>query len=134
MGWRHLKTGWTVGSAAVVGTALTIGAALWQPEVTGQERDNEPRTTVTEREAAPAKHRANEISLAFRRAAELATPSVVKISAHTKAKTVRNMRGNSQMRGRNPFGDENPFKGTPFEDMLPGLQFPDDFQGRVPQR
>jgi serine protease Do len=128
MDWRRSKNRWTVLSAAVVGTAVTLGATLWQPEVTGQDRSNEPQTTVTEREAAPAKKQANAISLAFRRAAELATPSVVRIDAHTKAKQVQTTRGNSRLRG------ENPFQGTPFEDMFPGFEFPDNSQGRVPQR
>ncbi|MEX2140529.1 MAG: Do family serine endopeptidase [Pirellulales bacterium] len=128
MNLRRSKKRWAVLSAAAVGTALTLGAAFWQPEVTGQDRSNEPQTTVSEREAAPAKKQANAISLAFRRAAELATPSVVRIDAHTKAKAVQSMSGSSRLRG------ENPLKGTPFEDMFPGFEFPDNFQGRVPPR
>jgi serine protease Do len=125
---RHLKTGWTALSAAAVGTALLVGTAFWQPEVTGQDRPNQPATTVTEREAAPAKQHANSISLAFRRAAELATPSVVRIDAHTNARQIRAMRGDS------PFRGENPFEGTPFEDMFRGYDFGDNLQRQLPPR
>jgi serine protease Do len=107
---------------------VSVGTFLWQPEVTGQDRD-EPRTTASEREAAPAaKQHANSLSLAFRRAAELATPSVVRIDAHTNARQVRGTRGES------PFERRNPFEGTPWEDMFRGLDIPDDLQGRIPQR
>jgi serine protease Do len=128
MDWRRSKKRWTVLSAAVAGSAIGLAATFWQPEVTGQDRSDQPATTVSEHEAAPAKKHANAISLAFRRAAELATPSVVRIDAHTKAKQVRTMRGES------PFRGQNPFEGTPFEDMFRGFDFPDDLQGRVPQR
>src|SRR5262249_16790890 len=45
-------------------------------------------------------------------AAEQAGPSVVKIRSHTAAKTIKGMR-HEVPNGRNPF------KGTPFEDMIP---------------
>jgi serine protease Do len=128
MDWRRSKNGWKVLSAAAVGTALTLGATLWQPEVTGQDRSNQQGPPVSEQEAAPAKKHANAISTAFRRAAQLATPSVVRVDAHTKAKQISRTRGQSPLRG------ENPFEGTPFEDMFPGFEMPDNFQGRVPQR
>jgi serine protease Do len=57
---------------------------------------------------------ANELSKAFRHAANTAMPTVVKIKARTKQREVAN-------RG----GDENPFRGTPFEDMFR------DFGGRM---
>ena len=128
MDWRRSNKRWTVLSGAAAAAALSLGVAFWQPEVTGQDRTNEPATTVTEREAAPAKKQANSISLAFRRAAELATPSVVRIDAHTNGKQVRATRGES------PFRGENPFEGTPFEDMFRGFDLPDDFQRRLPPR
>jgi serine protease Do len=129
MSWKSTKSGWTILSAIVVMTAIAVGASVWQTQVTGQERGVEPRTTVSEQAAAPAIQHAKSLSLAFRRAAELATPSVVKVTAHTKAKTVRNLRGTSPLRGENPFEQ---FKGTPFEDFFRDL--PDNFEGRIPQR
>jgi serine protease Do len=139
MGWRRSKTGWTLLSAAAVAVMFSIGTVLWQPEVTGQDRASQvqadqekgsaPRTTASEREAAPAaKQHANSLSLAFRRAAELATPSVVRIDAHTNARQVRGSRNDTPLRQRNPF------EGTPWEDMFRGFDFPDDLQGRIPQR
>ena len=140
MGWKCAcskgKAGLTIVSAAAVATALSVGTALWQPQVTGQEQAGElktaePKTTASEREAAPAaKRHANELSLAFRRAAELATPAVVRVNAHTKAKAVKSTRSNPRFRG-----GENPFKGTPFEDFF--REMPEGSFGlddRMPQR
>jgi serine protease Do len=107
---------------------VATGATIWQSEVTGQDRSSQQGPKVTAQEAAPAKRQANEISLAFRHAAQVATPSVVRVDAHTKAKNV------STTRGQSPFRGENPFEGTPFEDMFRGFDFPDNLQGRVPQR
>ena len=70
-------------------------------------------------EAQQAITHAHELSKAFRQAANRAMPTVVKIKARTKQREVSN-------RG----GGENPFRGTPFEDMFK------DFDGRfrAPQR
>ena len=38
------------------------------------------------------------------------------------------------MRGETPFRRGNPLEGTPWEDMFRGFDFPDDLQGRIPQR
>jgi serine protease Do len=140
MDWRRSKTGWTLLSAAAVATMVSVGTVLWQPEVTGQDRasqvqasqekGSEPRTTASEQAAVPAaKRQANALSLAFRRAAELATPSVVRIDSHTKAKPV-----SRSSRGRT-FRGGNPFEGTPFEDMFRNLpEGFEGFEGRIPQR
>jgi len=74
---------------------------------------------------------ANALSTAFRRAAEIATPSVVVVRSVVKPKQVKG-------RGRGPAARGNPFKGTPFEDMFPeGV--PEGFEfgmpeGRMPGR
>lgn len=135
MSWRNSRKGIAFVSATALFSAIAVSTALWQPEVTGQERsDAKPQTTVSEREAAPAIEHAKGLSLAFRRAAELATPSVVKIESHTKARTARSSRGKAN--GEVPFRGENPFKGTPFEDMFPefGEFGGEGFRGRVPER
>jgi len=90
----------------------------------------EPRTTASEQAAVPAaKRQANALSLAFRRAAELATPSVVRIDSHVKAKPV------SRSTRVRPYRGENPFKGTPFEDFFKELpEGFEGFEGRVPER
>jgi serine protease Do len=59
---------------------------------------------------------ASALSTAFRHAAEIATPSVVLVRSTSKPKTQRQRRG------------ENPFRGTPLEEMFPdglpeGLEF-----------
>ena len=56
-------------------------------------------------EDASLRH-AKSLSQAFRRAAEIATPSVVTIRVTTKVQPVRGPEG------------KNPFKGTPFEDFF----------------
>ncbi len=76
---------------------------------------------------APQRH-AEGLSTAFRQASEVATPPVVRIEAHAKAKAVR--RGRPETR---PFpGGENPFKGTPFEDLFKDEQF--EFRFEDPRR
>lgn len=63
---------------------------------------------------------ANALSRAFRQAADVAMPAVVTVRSKTKAKVVR-----SEQR----FQQQNPFKGTPFEDFfgeggMKGFQMP----------
>jgi serine protease Do len=91
---------------------LTVGLADWPSMVTGNSNGVGAKTALAQ---APAvvnpdtlKH-ANALSRAFRNAAEVAMPSVVTIRSKTKAKVVR--------QGA-PAPQENPFKGTPFEDFF----------------
>jgi serine protease Do len=68
---------------------------------------------------------ANALSNAFRRAAEAASPAVVVVRSETKPQ-----RGSARKPQRR--GGENPFKGTPFEDMFPeGL--PEGFEFNMPE-
>ncbi|MGD9645370.1 MAG: Do family serine endopeptidase [Pirellulales bacterium] len=78
-----------------------------------------PLAWAQQPEAKQAISEANQLSKAFRHAAHTAMPTVVKIKARTKQREVAN-RGS----------EENPFRGTPFEDMFR------DFGGRfrVPPR
>src|ERR1700682_4697517 len=71
---------------------LGCGAALWHGGAIGQEAKKE----VSQKPI----HQAQQLSTAFRKAAEVAMPSVVTVRSKTKAK---------------PMG----LKGTPFEDMFP---------------
>jgi serine protease Do len=78
--------------------------------------------------AEPLAH-ANALSTAFRRAAEIATPSVVVVQSRVKSKPAAT---------RGPRGRGNPLQGTPFEGMFPeGLPEGFEFQapeGRTPRR
>ncbi|MBX7166354.1 MAG: Do family serine endopeptidase [Pirellulales bacterium] len=65
-----------------------------------------PTVRAQEIDPETARQHARALSQAFRDAAKLATPSVVKIESKTKAKRV------------NRAERENPFKGTPFEDFF----------------
>ncbi len=74
---------------------------------------------------AEAMSHANALSKAFRHAAEVATPSVVVVRSETKP---------TKASGRGPQrrGGDNPFRGTPFENMFPeGL--PEGFEFNMPE-
>jgi serine protease Do len=84
---------------------VTAGVPLWHAD----GRAKEPASSRA------ARQNANQLSEAFRAAAEEAVPTVVTIETHTKSHAVPNdgPRGSrSNSRG------ENPFKGTPFEDFF----------------
>jgi serine protease Do len=75
-------------------------------------------------------HHATALSKAFRDAAEVATPSVVVVRSVVKPK--RGSQDGERPRGQRRRG-ENPFKGTPFEDMFPD-GVPEGFEFNVPER
>ena len=76
---------------------------------------------------------AQELSSAFSNAAEIAMPCVVTIHSQTKTHTVAHNR-NGDGHGESPFGrGENPFKGTPFEDLFNGRN-PEGLTPQMPRR
>ena len=75
-------------------------------------------------------HHATALSKAFRDAAERATPSVVVV--RSSAKPQKASRDGERPRGQRRRG-ENPFKGTPFEDMFPD-GVPEGFDFNMPER
>jgi serine protease Do len=95
---------------ALVGL-LAVGASRWQTVAVSQEK------------AAVIKpgqvHQAEQLSAAFRHAAEVAMPSVVTVHSKSKPHVTKHAKANPHSR-RN---GENPFKGTPFE----GIPFEDYF-------
>ena len=114
---QHIRS--HAGRSAVAAFALlataTLGVSIWQGRTTAQEAaDRSPAT-------AEARHQANNLSTAFRKAADVAVPTVVTIESRTKPKVVRsNNRDENQNPNpnQNPFRGQNPFKGTPFEDFF----------------
>jgi serine protease Do len=95
------------------GTSLTIGSGIAKAQ--------EPADKAT-------RAHANELSRAFRKAAEVAMPSVVTIRSKVKAKVVKRDSRAPQV------PQENPFKGTPFEDFFGGrMDGFHDFQFPNPQ-
>ena len=105
---------------------LPVGAlalAVFAGAAVAQKKEDENIAAVQ----APAR----ALAKAFRHAAEVATPTVVKIQSHTVAK---NVKSNGGIRGKG----ENPFNGTPFEEFFnnqtadgqPGNQF----GGMMPRR
>src|SRR6266480_2470900 len=78
--------------------ALGSGAALWHGGAIGQEAKKE----VSQKPV----HQAQQLSTAFRKAAEVAMPSVVTVRSKTKAHAVHR-----SSKGQNPLKGQNPFKG-----------------------
>lgn len=77
------------------------------------------RTEATAADQSPAKGTAaaRSLSHAFRSVADSVLPAVVSIETRHEAAT-----GQSAMApGGSPFGGENPFRGTPFEDLFPNV-------------
>ena len=106
--WK-MRNPWMLALVVALATSLGVGLTSWQARVAGQAPPaKSPRV-------AAAISQAKSFSHAFRYAAEQASPSVVKIRSHTAAKRVKML-----SRGQNGFGGENPFKGTPFENLFPG--------------
>jgi len=95
------------------GTAVVLtfagGGWFWQSQLAAQAPAADP-ATVKSPAAVEARSHARELSHAFRAASEAILPAVVTIETSSKAKAVRGT-------GRMP-GDENPFKGTPFENYF----------------
>lgn len=117
---RFLKGSATLGIAGMFALGGWSAHLIMQPAAAQQSAAQQPAPVKVLDPAIKA--HANALSKAFRNAAEVATPSAVKIHSVTKGKTVRGIAG---QRG------ENPFKGTPFEEMFPQLE---QQQNRVPQR
>jgi serine protease Do len=97
--------------AAVAAVAL-IGSAVSQQ-----------RTTETVTDPSAVGH-AEALSSAFRSAAHAVLPTVVKIKARINERRV--------LRGNGP--NENPFRGTPFEDFFNDQQLFGPFEQRIPRR
>ena len=99
----------------VLAAGLLAGAAARENRLAGQE------SAVAKSPAdAAAIDQAKSVSHAFRLAADAVSKSVVKIRSHTKAHALSGT--SAQV--------ENPFKGTPFEHMIPNLP---EFNGQTPQ-
>lgn len=100
---RHPLATAMVALLVVVG----VGAAWWQTGAVRQAVGQEGAKPAVSQKAV---EHAQELSRAFRKAAEVAMPTVVTIRSKTKSQAVRSNR--SSPRG------ENPFKGTPFEEFF----------------
>jgi serine protease Do len=115
---QHIRS--HAGHSALAAVALLAAAALgvgtWHGHSTAQEQ------VARSPASAEARHQASTLSTAFRKAAEVAVPTVVTIETKTKPQVARDLRGNkraeSPFKGNTPFKGENPFKGTPFEDFF----------------
>lgn len=99
-------------AAVALLAAATLSIGIWQGRSTAQE-SNAPHQAPA---SAEARQQANTLSTAFRKAAEMAIPTVVTIETKTKPHVAQNPRGKKN--GEDPFHGENPFKGTPFEDFF----------------
>ena len=109
---RQIPRARTLVMLALIGL-LAVGASRWQSGVVGQEKASAIKPGQV--------HQAEQLSAAFRHAAEVAMPSVVTVHSKSKAHVAKHTNANPHAR-RN---GENPFKGTPFEGM-------EDFFGAMP--
>src|SRR5487761_583263 len=114
---RHIRShaGRGIIAAVALLATATFGVGIRQGRSTAQEQ-NPDRSPAS----AEARHQANNLSTAFRKAADVAVPTVVTIESRTKPKIARDLRGNKGGEQPSPFQGQNPFKGTPFEDFFGG--------------
>jgi serine protease Do len=108
---RHVRSSRTLVALALIGL-LAVAAGRWQPGAIGQEK------TVSIKPGQV--HQAEQLSAAFRHAAEVAMPSVVTIHSK-KGHVVKHAKVNPHARHN---GGENPFKGTPWEGFFNGQDMP----------
>ena len=117
-----------VGTLAAV--ALAVGAAALSRANSNARQTIIPATyhvnsapTVTPAEAARAVASAKDLSTAFRVASDKVLPSVVTVE--NRPQPMRAGENRPAPGPGNPFGDRNPFEGTPFEDFFRdrGFQF-----------
>ena len=113
---------------AVLAASL-IAAVGWAPRGSVAQTTAAKPTSAVHQDGNgdKATAEARALSRAFRRAAEVATPAVVTIHSRTKAQTIRRPQRGSQ---------NNPFKGTPFEDFFGNNNMDELFQnphGMVPR-
>jgi serine protease Do len=99
---------------AVVALAAAVGlGSVWQRQITAEPP---ARGKQTQSDTA-AQHEAKGISRAFRQAADEILPTVVTIETRTKAHAAAGDKFSHNEQGEM---QENPFKGTPFEDFFGG--------------
>ena len=119
---RHLTV---ITAATLLATAL-VATVIYSPRGVVREAVAADKPSGANGNGEKATAEARALSHAFRRAAEVATPAVVTIHSRTKAQTLRRPQRGQQ---------ENPFKGTPFEDFF-GNNMDDLFQnphGAIPR-
>lgn len=119
---RRMFNSTSIATSAIAALLLCIGAVAMsraEPQDSAIEHmvpvsyHENSAPTISDDDAARAIASAQDLSTAFRVASERVMPSVVTIE--NRPKPVEARQRNSQP---NPFGGENPFKGTPFEDMF----------------
>ncbi len=113
--------------AGGLGLAAVVGAYVhgdFGANTTPVVYKTSPAPQVSPEEVKRAISSAKDLSTAFRVAADKVIPSVVTIETTTTVtKTPAKRRsGRSQS---NPFGNRNPFQGTPWEDMFPEFNMED---------
>ena len=108
---------WIISSLATCAVAITIASTAW---VRADQGTKQPLVNLSPQQQA-AIESANHLSSAFRTVADQLLPAVVSIENRPKMAFNGNAAGRTQP-SADPL-DENPFEGTPFEDMFRGYQF-----------
>ena len=110
---RQIPGSRTLVLLALVGL-LAVGASHWNSGAVGEEKPAIKQGQV---------HQAEQLSAAFRHAAEVAMPSVVTVHSKAKGTMGKVAKANPHSKQK-PHNGENPFKGTPFEDFFGSDAFP----------
>ena len=118
---RNVAIGMLVAGAGVAG----VVGGPWvrgQNAVSADISQTQIEPKYSAEEAARAAASAQNLSLAFRAAADRVLPTLVAIE--TGPRVARSANNERQMPPRNPFGGRNPLEGTPFEEMFRDQPFP----------
>ena len=111
--------------AALVAVSVATSAAFWHGQSVAEDKTTPPVAQTPEHKKDYGFAKA--LSHAFRTAADATIPSVVTVMSETHTRQVR---GNGNDRGNDR--GENPFKGTPYEDLFKGRGMP--FNMPAPER
>ncbi len=123
MSYTHRRPAARLWAVALTAATVVAGATAWHSQSVADDQAAPP---VTQTPQHVKEHGyAKALSHAFRNAADAIIPSVVTITSEVRARQVR---GNG-----NPHG-ENPFKGTPYEDLFKDRGLPFNFQMPAPER
>jgi serine protease Do len=123
---RKRLTRWYATGAGAFALAALLACGAW---VNADQSRSGPMTNLTPSQTESLEA-ANHLSTAFRTVADELLPAVVAIE--NRPKLAWNGNGQSStVPSNNDLRQENPFKGTPFEDMFRGFQFQDPRGGRA---
>ncbi len=121
---QFLIQSWKTLGVVLGAAGLLMGAVAGGIVESGQNAAETKLVASTEPAPIPETEHAYQLSDAFRYAADRVLPAVGSIETTGKV-----AKAPGQNRRQFPFGEENPFEGTPFEDFFKNPQFRGQFEG-----